>query len=71
MITGNEWREMSKRGEACAIVGCRNTPLNQCPTCQLHYCSQDIRNHFHIMTDEEVRNQEIEGESFKIAVLYN
>jgi hypothetical protein len=64
-INFNEWREKSLKGEVCAVFGCRNTPSSQCPTCHFHWCYEDIMNHKHIMSNEELSNQEREDESLR------
>jgi hypothetical protein len=42
-----EWRNISIKGEVCAVLGCKNTPNVKCSTCFAHYCSEHIGNHFH------------------------
>jgi predicted nucleic acid-binding protein len=60
-----EWKDRSRKGEVCAVVGCQNPPKNQCTTCSLHYCYQDIKNHYHILTDKRTKQQKKEKESLK------
>jgi predicted nucleic acid-binding protein len=64
-FTLEEWRDKSKKGEICAVGGCRNLPKNQCPTCFLHYCYRHIKNHFHCITDKEIKQQKKEKQSLK------
>ena len=37
-ITAEQWREKSKRGEVCGILGCFAYPETKCPHCGCHYC---------------------------------
>lgn len=37
-ISAEEWREKSKRGEVCGILGCPDPPEERCPHCGCHYC---------------------------------
>jgi hypothetical protein len=64
-LTLENWRDRSLRGEVCGVVGCQNFPANQCPTCHLHYCYQDAKNHFHKMSDQDAKDQEKEDESLR------
>jgi hypothetical protein len=54
MTTVEEWGEKSKRGEVCNILGCKDPPTTQCPSCHLHYCYQHMQNHGHILTEVEI-----------------
>lgn len=63
--TYDEWKEMSFRGQICNLMGCRNAPLSPCPVCNLLHCYDDIKNHPHIMSDDEVRNHEEADESLR------
>ncbi|MGI8832497.1 MAG: hypothetical protein ACR2IS_07660 [Nitrososphaeraceae archaeon] len=63
--TIEDWREMSLRGEACRVFGCRNTPSNQCRKCHVHYCSQDISNLLHPLTDDEIRDRDRRDQSLR------
>ena len=49
-IDTNEWRSDSYKGLVCGIMLCRNTPIKQCPTCSLHYCSEHVKTHLHPTT---------------------
>ena len=46
----NEWRSNSYKGSVCGIMLCRNTPIKQCPTCSLHFCSEHVKTHLHPTT---------------------
>jgi len=39
-ISVEEWFEMSKRGEVCAILGCRKQPVVSCLHCGGSYCEE-------------------------------
>ena len=43
----NEWKSNSEKGLVCGIMLCRNSPIKQCPTCLLYYCSEHARTHIH------------------------
>ena len=49
-IDHNEWRSNSYKGLVCGIMLCRNSPIKQCPTCLLHYCSEHVKTHLHPTT---------------------
>jgi predicted nucleic acid-binding protein len=63
--TMEEWKDKSRKGEVCAVVGCRNPPKNRCPTCFLHWCYQDVKNHVHRISVKEIKQQKKEKESLK------
>lgn len=37
-VTAEQWREKSKRGEVCGILGCPGRPKTKCPHCGCCYC---------------------------------
>ena len=46
-IDHNDWRNNSMKGLVCGIMLCHKRPLNQCPRCLFHYCSEHVKIHFH------------------------
>jgi hypothetical protein len=52
-ISYDEWRNLSKKGERCGIVGCFQRPSNKCLTCKTWYCYQHSRIHNHISTEQQ------------------
>lgn len=40
MPTIEQWREGSRRGEVCGILGCSNWPTVRCGHCQNRYCAE-------------------------------
>jgi hypothetical protein len=46
-ISGNEWKEMSERGEVCGILGCQEKPSSKCSKCSDIYCYEHIHTHYH------------------------
>jgi hypothetical protein len=46
----------------CGVMFCRNSPIIQCHRCLLHYCSEHVKSHFHIITpkDIEKRREDLE-----------
>lgn len=63
--TSEEWRNRSINGEVCARIPCTNPPKNQCPKCLVHYCYDHIKNHYHRVTNEELKEQHNKEESLK------
>lgn len=39
-ISVDEWREKSKRGEVCGILGCKQEPVVTCLHCGNCYCNE-------------------------------
>jgi len=49
------------QGPVCAIAGCPNKPINQCPKCLTYYCFEHVKSHFHMERpeDRQDRNDDI------------
>jgi hypothetical protein len=49
------------QGPVCAIAGCPNKPINQCPKCLAYYCFEHVKSHFHMERpeDRQDRNDDI------------
>jgi predicted nucleic acid-binding protein len=62
-FTSEEWKGRSIKGEVCAVPMCSNAPKNRCSTCFVHYCYDHVKNHYHTVTDKEIKrwNKEKEG----------
>ncbi len=52
-LTLNQYRNLSKAGKLCGIVGCENKPTNCCPRCYLFYCDRDFKIHFHVASGHD------------------
>lgn len=58
MVTGDEWAEMSRRGEVCSVIGCEEKPTTRCATCLMYTCYQHLAStHKHILTDNQIKEQ--------------
>jgi len=48
------WQNLSKDGKVCGIMGCGETPKNQCPICKEFYCMEHVGIHYHVSAKENV-----------------
>ncbi|HYJ02599.1 MAG TPA: hypothetical protein VEW92_10330 [Nitrososphaeraceae archaeon] len=65
LIDYNEWRNNSMKGIVCGVLLCRNSPINQCPRCFLHYCSEHVKSHFHIDTPKDIEKRREDTEKLR------
>ena len=64
-LTLDEWREKSRKGEKCFILGCNENPTTKCNICNLHICYNHLSIHFHEVTEKDSKNEEKNIESLK------
>jgi hypothetical protein len=51
VLTLEDWRNKSIKGEVCAIPGCQFIPnSSQCPIFFVHYCYEHLKSHLHPVT---------------------
>ncbi len=60
-----DWREMSLKGEVCAVVGCQNKPSSQCPKCLVYCCYDHVVGHKHFISESEVEERKNTNESLR------
>ncbi len=53
------------KGIVCGVLLCRNSPINQCPICFLHYCSEHVKSHFHIDTPKDIEKRREDTEKLR------
>lgn len=63
ILTHEEYRDKALKGEICAA--CRNLPIYKCPKCSIHYCHEHVKNHKHVLSNEEVEQWHRESESLR------
>ena len=44
---------------------CRKSPILQCPRCSLHYCSEHVKEHFHVNTPKDIKKRREDTEKLR------